>query len=379
MKFETKAIHFSQEPDKETGAVILPIHLSTTFYQEGPGNHKGFEYSRTLNPTRKVLEEVAASLEEGKFGLAFSSGTAANMAILSILLPGDEIISSSDIYGGTFRIFEKILRPLGINTKYVFTEKPEDFENQITEKTKMIWIETPSNPLLKIYDIEKISKVKQSKDIVFVVDNTFATPYFQKPLNLGADVVVYSSTKYLNGHSDVVGGLVILNDQEIRKKIRFYQNAAGGVPSPFDCFLVLRGLKTLAIRMEKHFENVKKVRDFLIKHKLVKKVYFPDIENDPVYKKQMTGFPGMISFEVDLDEKQIDTFMKSLKIITCAESLGGIESLICLPAKMTHATLGKEEREKRGIKDNLIRLSVGIENIEDIIQDLNEAFDKASK
>lgn len=373
MRFETKAIHVSQEPDPLTGAVIPPIHLSTTYYQESPGRHKGFEYSRTQNPSRKALEEVIASLEDGRFGLAFSSGCAAAMGVLSLLTPGDEILAVSDIYGGTYRIFERILRPLGIKANYVYTEDIEDFEKLQTQNTKIIWIETPSNPLLKIYDINAISSIK-GENTLLVVDNTFATPYFQKPLNHGADIVVHSSTKYLNGHSDVVGGVVVTNDEEIYRRIKFYQNAAGAVPSPFDCYLTLRGIKTLHLRMERHFENVKSIAGYLNSNQYVKKVYFPNLEINTIFKKQMSGFPGMISFELDFPVERLDIFIKSLKLIKNAESLGGVESLICVPAKMTHASLGKEERIRRGISDNLLRLSVGIENYQDLIEDMDIAF-----
>ncbi len=373
MKFETRSIHISQEPDLSTGAIIPPVHLSTTFYQEIPGRHKGFEYSRTQNPTRRTLEEVLASLEDGNFALAFSSGCAATMAVLSILKTGDEIISSSDIYGGTYRIFEKILRQYGITTNYVFSNDPYEIKDLLNERTKIIWIETPSNPLLKLYSINDIASIKRSNTIL-VVDNTFATPYFQRPLNHGADIVVHSSTKYLNGHSDVVGGAVITNNEDIYQRIKFYQNAAGAIPSPFDCFLTLRGIKTLSIRMERHFENARKVYNYLKNNRFIKKVYFPDIENDEIYKRQMAGFCGMISFEFGNDYAQTEMFLKSLKIIKNAESLGGIESLICIPSKMTHASLSYEEREKRGITDNLLRLSTGIENAEDIIDDLSKAI-----
>lgn len=373
MRFETKAIHISQEPDPTTGAVIIPIHLSTTFYQEYPGRHKGYEYSRTQNPTREVLEEVIASLEDGRYGLAFSSGCAATMAVVgSILSPGDEIVSSSDIYGGTHRIFEKILRPLSINTVYAFSQDPEEFINLISERTKLIWLETPSNPLLKLYDINAIATKKRG-DILLVVDNTFATPYFQKPLRNGADIVVHSSTKYINGHSDIVGGLVVTNNETVYKKIKFYQNAAGAVPSPFDSFLTLRGIKTLPVRMDRHFENVKQVYGYLMDCRYVKNVYFPDLKTD-IFKKQMSGFCGMISFELDMEPDIINHFIKSLRLIKNAESLGGIESLICLPARMTHSSMDIEERKKRGISDRLIRLSVGIENYIDIIEDIDNAF-----
>ncbi|MCX7944740.1 MAG: aminotransferase class I/II-fold pyridoxal phosphate-dependent enzyme, partial [Deltaproteobacteria bacterium] len=353
-----------------------PIHLSTTYFQEVPGKHKGFEYSRTQNPTRKILEEVIASLEDGEFGLAFSSGCAAAMGVLSLLRPGDEILSSSDIYGGTFRIFEKILRPLGINTRYVFSNEPDEFKRCLSSKTKIVWLETPSNPLLKLYDINQVASIKGS-DVILVVDNTFATPYFQKPLNHGADIVLHSSTKYLNGHSDVVGGAIATNNEKIYREIKFYQNAAGAIPSPLDCFLVLRGIKTLHIRMERHFENVKKIHSFLKRNPLIKRVYFPDIQNDPIYRKQMLGFCGIISFEVDYEKADINSFIRSLRIIKNAESLGGVESLICVPSRMTHASMPLSERKLRGISDNLIRLSVGIENVDDLIEDISYALQVA--
>lgn len=375
MEFETKAIHYAQDPDRKTGAIINPISLSTTFYQDGVGKHYGYEYSRTQNPTREVLEKAVAALENGKFGLAFSSGCAATMAVLSILKSGDKIVASSDIYGGTFRIFEKILRPMGIETSYVFSDNADDFKGLIDDKTRMVWIETPSNPLLKIFDIKEISNYK--KDIILVVDNTFASPYFQKPLDFGANVVIHSSSKYINGHSDVIGGLVVTNDVELYNLFKFYQNAAGAVPSPFDCYLTLRGIKTLAIRMERHQQNAIKIVNYLKNNPLVKKVYYPGIESSHNYRialSQMTGFGGMISFEINFEPDSLDIFFRSLKFIKLAESLGGVESLICLPSKMTHASMSKEEREKRGIKDELIRLSVGIENVNDLISDLENAF-----
>lgn len=377
MKFSTKAIHVGQDADIATGATIVPIYQTATFTQEKIGKTKGYDYSRSCNPTRTALEEVIASLENGKFGLVFASGVAAETAVLSILKPGDNIVASNDLYGGTYRLFTKVFSNLGITTTFVNAEITEQIEKAITNKTKIIWIETPTNPLLKLADIEAISKIAHSKDILLVVDNTFASPYFQKPLNFGADMVLHSTTKYINGHSDVVGGAVILNDKGLYEQIKFYQNAAGGVLGPFDSWLTLRGLKTLALRMEKHEKNALAIANFLAKHPLVAKVNYPGLESHPQHelaKKQMSGFGGMISFELKGGLNEVNKFVKGLELFSLAESLGGVESLVNHPAQMTHAAVPKDKREEIGIKDNLLRISVGIEDIEDLIADLEYAL-----
>jgi len=377
MNFKTKAIHVGQEADKSTGATIVPIYQTSTFTQEEIGKHKGYEYSRTGNPTRATLEECLASLENGKLGLVFSSGLAATAAVLSLLKTGDHVVAMDDLYGGTYRLFEKIYSPIGISFTYVDGTNPDEFKKAIKSETKLIWLETPTNPLLKIADIKAISTITKSKNVLLAVDNTFASPYFQQPLNLGADIVVHSTTKYIGGHSDVIGGAVILNDTDLYEKIKFYQNAAGGVSGPFDSWLTLRGLKTLAIRMKEHEKNAIAVVNFLSKHRKVLSVNYPGLSSHPQYelaKKQMTGFGGMVSFQIKGGFEEANNFMKNLKVFALAESLGGVESLVSYPPKMTHASIPKEEREKRGITDNLIRLSVGIEDTEDILNDIENAF-----
>lgn len=381
MKFSTKAIHAGQEPDSATGATIIPIYQTSTFTQEEIGKHKGYEYTRSGNPTRTALEECLASLENGKYGLAFSSGLAASTAVLSILKPGDNVVASDDLYGGTYRLFEKIYTPLGITFTYVNGTNLNEFEAAITPETKLVWVETPTNPLLRLSDISGISKITKEKNVLFTVDNTFATPYFQTPLDLGADIVVHSTTKYIGGHSDVVGGAVIVNDDDLHEKIKFYQNAAGGVPGPFDAWLTLRGLKTLAIRMKQHVYNAQLIASALSDHPRVEAVYYPGLSSHPqngLAKQQMKGFGGMISFKIKGGFNEANTFMKNLKIFSLAESLGGVESLVCYPTKMTHASIPPEERQKRGITDNLIRLSVGIEDLEDLLIDLDEALTKST-
>ncbi|MFA5780319.1 MAG: cystathionine gamma-synthase [Elusimicrobiota bacterium] len=377
MKFESKAIHSAQEPDSQTGAVITPIFLTSTYKQVGIGKHKGYEYSRTGNPTRKVLEDVIASLEEGKYGLAFSSGVAATTAVLSLLKKGDHVVSGDDIYGGTHRLLEKVFKKWGLETDYADVDDINSFGKAIKKNTKLIWIETPTNPLLKIVDIRKLSKITKRNDIILAVDNTFASPYFQKPLELGANVVVHSTTKYLSGHSDIIGGAVVTSDRKIYNELKFYQNAAGAVPSPFDSWLVIRGIKTLAIRMKEHEKNALYLAQFLEKHPKVKKVYYPGLKNHKnhaVAKKQMSGFGGMISFEIKGGFPVVEKFVSKLKLFLLAESLGGVESLVCHPPKMTHSSLSAEERLKRRIKDNLVRLSVGIENKIDLKDDLEKAL-----
>jgi len=378
MRFETKAIHIGQDADSATGATIVPIYQSATFTQDSIGVHKGYDYSRSGNPTRTALEESLASLENGNYGLAFASGLAAITSVLSILRPGDNVVASDDLYGGTYRLFEKVYSPLGVTFNFVDGANTDEFENAINDKTKLIWVETPTNPLLKLSDIKAISAIAKRNNILLAVDNTFATPYFQQPLDLGADIVVHSTTKYIGGHSDVVGGAVIVNDIELYEQIKFYQNAAGGVPGPFDSWLTLRGLKTLALRMQRHEENAKTIANALLDNPNVVKVHYPGLSAQvELAKKQMKGFGGMISFEIKGGFEEADKFVTSLKIFSLAESLGGVESLVSYPAKMTHASIPKEEREKRGITDSLIRLSIGIENVQDLLEDIEQAFSKS--
>jgi len=377
MKFETRAIHEGQKPDTQTGAVIVPVYQTSTYEQETIGKHKGFEYSRTGNPTRKALEESLASLEGGNYGLAFASGVAATVAVLSVLKSGDHVISGNDIYGGTYRIFEKVFKQWGLDVSYADVDKIESFEKAIKKNTKLIWIETPTNPLLKIIDIKRLAGFAKKKGVLLAVDNTFASPYFQRPLELGADIVVHSTTKYLAGHSDVIGGAVITSNEALYKDIKFYQNAAGGVPGTWDSWLVLRGIKTLAVRMREHEKNALYLAKYLEKYKQVEKVYYPGLKSHPqhyIAKAQMSGFSGMLSIELKGGFKAVEQFVSKLKIFTLAESLGGVESLVCYPARMTHASLGEKERFKRGIKDNLVRLSVGIENKADLKNDINNAL-----
>jgi len=406
MKFSTKAIHVGQEADTATGATIVPIYQTSTFTQEEIGKTKGYDYSRSDNPTRAALESTIASLENGKFGLAFASGLAAETAVLSILRPGDNIVAMNDLYGGTYRLFTQVLAHQGITTTFVDGTDLNNVESAITKNTKLIWVETPTNPLLKLTDISAVSDIAKEQNVLLVVDNTFATPYFQKPLDLGADIVVHSTTKYINGHSDVVGGAVITSNADLNEKIKFYQNSAGAILGPFDSWLTLRGLKTLSVRMEKHEKNAIKIANALVKHPNVLKVNYPGLESHPQHelaKKQMSGFGGMISFEVNglraeaegqnrtFDRNavyreqpsngniaEVNKFVKELKIFSLAESLGGVESLVSHPAQMTHASIPAEQRKVLGINDNLIRLSVGIEDEEDLIADLKYALDSVS-
>lgn len=390
MKFETKAIHVGEEPNlKEGGAgdAVIPIHLASTFARkEVDIPTQGYEYSRTNNPTRNALEARLASLEDAQFGLAFASGLAAETSLLLALLKtGDHVVAFDDLYGGTKRLFNQVFSTqFNIQFSFVDARDIEDVKNHIQPNTKLIWLETPTNPLLKICDIQGIAKEirKLKKDIMIVVDNTFMSPYFQQPLNLGADIIVHSTTKYLNGHSDSVGGAIMLNDKTLYEKIKFTQNAAGAILSPFDSYLVLRGIKTLSVRMKQHQENALKISDFLEKHPKVEKVIYPGLPSHPQYRlaqQQMSGFGGMISFELKTGIEGAKQFVENLKYFLIAESLGGVESLIEIPSLMTHAALPKLEREKIGLKDNLIRLSVGIENIDDLIQDLSNALMKTTR
>ncbi len=378
MKFSTKVIHAGQEADASTGAVVVPIYQTSTYKQEAINQHKGFEYSRTGNPTRQALESCLAALEGGVFSLAFSSGLAAEHAVLSTLMPGDHVIAAEDMYGGTYRLFEQVFKPIGIEFSYV-SGHPVDFEKAIRPNTRLIWIESPTNPLLRVIDISAVSVAAHKKDIRVVVDNTFASPYFQQPLLLGADLVVHSATKYIGGHSDLVAGAVVLNDNVWYEKLKFLQNSIGAIPGPFDCWLMLRGLKTLSVRMKQHEENALRIAGFLESHPAVSQVFYPGLPTDPGHdtaKKQMSGFGGMLAFRLRGGDKHtVDTFLKRLKIISLAESLGGVESLICYPPAMTHGSIPREERLVIGITDDLVRLSVGIEDAEDLISELDTALE----
>jgi len=379
-KFGTKAIHAGIEPDPTTGAVMTPIYQTSTYAQESPGKHKGYEYARTQNPTRSVLETNLAALEEGKKGFCFASGMAAIDAIIKILPPNSEIIASNDLYGGTYRIFTKVFEKYGFKFHFVDMSDAENIRKYIHENTALIWIETPTNPLLNIVDIKAITKIAKKQNILVAVDNTFATPYNQTPLSMGADIVVHSVTKYLNGHSDVVMGAIVVKKDDLAQQIGFLQNACGAVPSPNDCFLVLRGIKTLHLRMKAHAKNAKKIADFLVNHEKVEKVYYPGLTSHPsheIAKTQMKTFGGMLSFTLKDDRIKVAfKLMERLKLFTLGESLGGVESLVGHPASMTHASIPKEEREKNGLSDTLIRLSVGIEDVEDLIADLQNALEK---
>jgi cystathionine gamma-lyase len=377
MKFSTRAIHAGQEPDPTTGAIMTPIYQTSTYAQSGIGEHKGYEYARTGNPTRTALEECIASLENGAYGLAFASGLAAEQAILSLLSTGDHLLACDDLYGGTYRLFERILRRYQIDTTYLTTDLAADYEKAIRPNTKLIWLETPTNPMLRLTDIQAIAEVAHRHKILLVVDNTFASPYFQQPLQLGADIVVHSTTKYINGHSDVIGGALVVNDERVYEDLKFYQNAAGGVPGPFDVWLTLRGIKTLAVRMRQHEENARTVAAFLAEHPRVEKIYYPGLPSHPDHelaKRQMSGFGGMVSFQFKGQFSDVDTVVRRLKVFTFAESLGGVESLVCHPATMTHASIPKELRDSRGITDTLLRLSIGIEDVADLIADLQQAL-----
>ena len=378
MKFNTKTIHGNQKHDSATGAVMPPIYQTSTYAQTSPGKHKGYEYSRTANPTRTALENAFASIENGKFGLAFGSGLAAIDTVLKPLKPGDEVVSTNDLYGGSYRIFTKIFENCGIKFHFIGMENATNIDAFITDKTKLIWVETPTNPMMNIIDIEAVSKVAKKHKVLLAVDNTFATPYLQQPLNLGADIVMHSATKYLGGHSDVVMGALIVNDKELADRLYFIQNSCGAVCGPMDSFLVLRGIKTLHVRMQRHCENGKAVAEFLANHPKVEKVYWPGFKSHPnheVAKKQMKDFGGMVSFVTKGNAiKDAFKIVENLKIFTLAESLGGVESLCGHPASMTHASIPKEEREKTGVVDALIRLSVGIEDREDLINDLEHAL-----
>jgi cystathionine beta-lyase/cystathionine gamma-synthase len=378
MKLDTKLIHAGATPDPSTGAIMTPIYQTSTYVQEAPGVNKGFEYARSQNPTRKALEEAFAIIENGKYGLAFSSGVAATDAVIKLLEPGDEVICGNDMYGGTYRMFTKIFAKFGIKFHYVDMHNADTIKQYINANTKLIWLETPTNPLMNICDIAAMAALAKKQQILVAVDNTFASPYLQNPLDLGADIVMHSVTKYLGGHSDVIQGALMMNDGELREKLYFIQKSCGAVPGPMDCFLVLRGIKTLGVRMKAHCENGRIIANWLRNHPKVAKVYWPGFEDHPghaIAKKQMRDFGGMISFELKDDSAEAARkVLSSTHLFSLAESLGGVESLINHPAVMTHASIPREERIKNGLKDSLIRLSVGIEDADDLIEDLSKAI-----
>ena len=374
--FATRAIHVGQDADPATGATVVPIYATSTYTQAGPGQHKGYEYSRSGNPTRTALETCLASLEGGERGLAFASGLAATTAVLSILRPGDEVAAAADLYGGTFRLLERVFKPWGLVVRYTEDASPAGFAKIVTPATKLVWIETPTNPLLQLVDIAASAEIAHQVGAIFAVDNTFASPYLQQPLALGADLVVHSTTKYLGGHSDVVGGAVV-GSNELLQPIAFYQNAAGGVPGPFDAWLTLRGIKTLAVRMERHCANARHLATWLTKQPQVERVYYPGLPEHPGHdlaKRQMRDFGGMISLRLKGGAEAARQFLPRTKLFSLAESLGGVESLVCHPATMTHASIPVAIRTARGVDDGLIRLSVGIEDANDLQEDLRQAL-----
>jgi cystathionine beta-lyase/cystathionine gamma-synthase len=378
MKPATQFIHAGAHPDPTTGAIMTPIFQTSTYVQAAPATHKGYEYARSQNPTRTALEEALAIIEQGKYGLAFSSGVAATDAVIKLLNPGDEVICANDMYGGTYRLFTKVFERFGIVFKFVDTTQVENIQQAVSANTKLVWLETPTNPLMNITDIEAVAAITKKNNLILVVDNTFASPALQNPLTLGADIVMHSATKYLGGHSDVIQGALIMNSAELREKLYFIQKSCGAVPGPMDCFLVLRGIKTLGVRMKAHCENGTILAHWLRNHPKVAKVYWPGFEEHPghsVAKKQMRGFGGMISFELKNDSvEEVKRVLSNTHLFSLAESLGGVESLINHPASMTHASIPREERIKNGLRDSLIRLSVGIEDAEDLIQDLDKAI-----
>lgn len=377
--FATRAIHAGQEPDPTTGAIMTPVYLTSTYVQESPGVHKGWEYSRTHNPTRKAYENCMASLEGGKYGFSFASGCAATTTIMHLLKQGDHVIAGDDMYGGTFRLFDKVLKNNGTEFSYVDLTKSENFKNALKPNTKLVWLETPTNPTLKLVDIKAIAAMAAQKGIITVVDNTFMSPYFQRPLALGADIVVHSATKYIGGHSDVVGGIAVTDRSDLAEKLGFLSNSMGGIGSAFDAFLCLRSLKTLPLRMKAHEKNAVAIADFLEGHARVDKVIYPGLKSHPQHslaKEQMLGMGGMITFYIKGGMVAARTFLESVNVFALAESLGGVESLIEHPAIMTHASVPPEMRKSLGIDDSLIRLSVGVEDLEDLLQDLKQAFDK---
>ena len=378
MKFNTKAIHAGQKIEETSGAVMPPIFQTSTYAQKAPNDHQGYDYARVGNPTRTALEKLIAGLEEADEGICFSSGVAAIDAIMKTLRPGDHVISTNDLYGGTYRLFTQIFKNYGIEFSFVDMTSIDEVKNALQENTKLVWMETPTNPLLRIIDIEAVTKLTKSRNILSVVDNTFASPYLQRPLTLGADAVMHSTTKYLGGHSDVIGGAVATSDKDLIEKLRFQIKTCGAVPGPMDCYLILRGIKTLSVRVERSVENAKKIASHLSEHPKVAEVFYPGLESHPQHKlaaKQMDDFGAMVSFSLKDDSiEKASEFMSKTGIFTLAESLGGVESLISHPASMTHGSIPKDVREKAGLKDSLIRLSVGIEDVDDLIDDLNQAF-----
>ena len=377
MRFETRAIHDGQQPDPLTGAVIVPVYQTSTYQQDGLGVHKGYEYSRTGNPTRTALETAVASLEEGRFGLAYASGVAASAAVLTLFQSGDHVVVGDDLYGGSYRLFEKVFRKFGIEATYADIDDPESFRKQIRKNTKLVWVETPTNPLLKLIDLRELSAITKEAGVLLAVDNTFASPYLQKPLLLGADIVVHSTTKYIAGHSDIIGGAVVVNNEELYQQLKYYQNATGATPGPWDCWLTIRGLRTLSLRMREHSENALYLAKFLEGHPRVKKVIYPGLSSHPQHelaKRQMSGFGGMISIELHGGVTAVESFAKALKLFFLGESLGGVESLVTYPAKMSHGSVAREERYRRGITDEFLRISFGIEHKEDLKEDLKNAL-----
>ncbi|MGX1927823.1 cystathionine gamma-synthase [Flagellimonas sp. 2504JD4-2] len=378
LKFNSKTIHGGQHPDKAYGAVMPPIYQTSTYAQTTPGGHKGFEYSRSGNPTRTALENSLASIENGNYGLAFASGLSAMDAVIKLLNPGDEVVSTNDLYGGSYRLFKQVFEKYGITFHFVGMQSIDAIEEQINDKTKLIWVETPTNPMMNVIDIKAVSNLAKKHGLLLAVDNTFATPYLQRPLDLGADIVMHSATKYLGGHSDIVVGALVVKDKDLADQLLFIQNASGAVCGPMDSFLTLRGIKTLHVRMQRHCENGRAIAEYLVKHPGIEKVYWPGFENHPnhdVANSQMDDFGGMISFvPKGSSYEEAIKIVEKLEVFTLAESLGGVESLAGHPASMTHASIPKEEREKSGVVDSLIRLSVGIEDVDDLIADLEQAI-----
>ncbi|MFH0881178.1 MAG: cystathionine gamma-synthase [Lentisphaerota bacterium] len=379
MKFETRAIHDGQPSDVRTGAVTVPVFQTSTYEQDAIGKPRGFEYSRTGNPTRQALEQSLASLESGRYGLAFASGVAATDAVLHLLKPGDEVVAGDDIYGGSYRLFEKVFRPWGLQTRYADATSVDAFEAAITGSTRLLWLETPTNPLLKLADLSALAELAKKHNLWLAVDNTFASPYFQRPLELGAHIVVHSTTKYLGGHSDIIGGAVITSDPEIHQSLKFHQNAVGAIPGPWDCWLILRGIKTLAVRMREHEKNALQLARYLEAHPAVARVHYPGLPSHPQHdlaRRQMSGFGGLISLELKGGREAVDHFVSGVHLFKLAESLGGVESLVSYPPAMTHASFSPSDRRRRGISDGFVRLSVGIENAVDLEEDLRHALEE---
>jgi cystathionine gamma-lyase len=380
-RFATEAIHAGQDADPTTGALITPIYQTSTFVLEELGKNKGFQYARTHNPTRSALEECIASLEGAKYGLASASGLAAAATVLNLLKSGDHVVCGEDVYGGVYRLFERVFKRYNIEFTYVNAQDLEALEAAITPQTRLVWLESPTNPLLRLADLRAVGEITKKHGVIFAVDNTFATPYLQRPLEFGADIVVHSTTKYLSGHSDVIGGAIVTSNEELYENLKFYQNAVGAVPGPFDCFLILRGIKTLSVRLKEHCRNAQQIAEFLQNHPGVESVFYPGLPTHPQYelaKKQMDGFGGMVAFVVKGGLESARALVNNTELFQLAESLGGVKSLICHPASMTHAPIPKEVREHCGISDGLIRLSIGLEDAQDLIEDLGEALEIAS-